>query len=191
MIIRKQFKFEMAHIVRNAWSQRCSKNIHGHSYLVEFLFKGSDLDKGQMLVDFGIVKKYLNDFVDSFDHSLCLWEGTESAEIINFMQTHFERVIIMPVNSSAEMQAKIFYDFADTLIKYLKNQFPEYVNESVELHSVRIHETTTGWAEANNEDKLNLVSSKDIEFSEPIKNDWQTKFIKEFYLNGAKLKNAN
>jgi len=183
MLIRKQFKFEMAHVVRNAWSQRCSKNIHGHSYLVEILFKGSSLDKGQMLVDFGIIKKYLNDFIDSFDHSLCLWESVESEEVINFMKKHFERVIVMPVNSSAEMQAKLFYDFTNKILSYLKNQFPEYVNESVEVYSVRVHETTTGWAEANYNDSLNLVSSRDIEFSQGIKNDWKEEFIKQYYKN--------
>ncbi|MBP8064536.1 MAG: 6-carboxytetrahydropterin synthase QueD, partial [Acinetobacter sp.] len=31
MIIRKLFKFENAHVVRNCTSDRCKRSIHGHS----------------------------------------------------------------------------------------------------------------------------------------------------------------
>lgn len=46
MIIRKQFKFEGAHIVRNCTSQRCRENIHGHSYIVEVFITSDKLDHG-------------------------------------------------------------------------------------------------------------------------------------------------
>ncbi|HCN16273.1 MAG TPA: 6-carboxytetrahydropterin synthase QueD, partial [Moraxellaceae bacterium] len=34
MRIRKLFKFENAHIVRNCSSDRCKYSIHGHSYQI-------------------------------------------------------------------------------------------------------------------------------------------------------------
>lgn len=37
MIIRKQFKFEGAHIVRNCTSQRCRENILGILILLKYL----------------------------------------------------------------------------------------------------------------------------------------------------------
>jgi 6-pyruvoyltetrahydropterin/6-carboxytetrahydropterin synthase len=43
MIIRKQFKFEGAHIVRNCTTRRCKKSIHGHSYVVEVFFTSNKL----------------------------------------------------------------------------------------------------------------------------------------------------
>ncbi len=39
MLIRKLFKFENAHIVRDCTTQRCSENIHGHSYKIEVLLE--------------------------------------------------------------------------------------------------------------------------------------------------------
>ena len=56
MIIRKLFKFEGAHIVRDCSSDRCKKSIHGHSYLAEVKFKASHLDNAGMVLDFGLMK---------------------------------------------------------------------------------------------------------------------------------------
>lgn len=56
MLIRKLFKFENAHIVRNCTSDRCKRSIHGHSYKVELLLKANRLDHGQMVYDFGLLK---------------------------------------------------------------------------------------------------------------------------------------
>ncbi|MBY0444649.1 MAG: 6-carboxytetrahydropterin synthase, partial [Burkholderiales bacterium] len=44
MLIRKLFKFENAHIVRNCSSERCRSSIHGHSYRVEVLLEANALD---------------------------------------------------------------------------------------------------------------------------------------------------
>ncbi|MFR6543952.1 MAG: 6-pyruvoyl trahydropterin synthase family protein, partial [Butyricimonas virosa] len=52
MLIRKLFKFEGAHIVRNCSSHRCRENIHGHSYIVEVFITSDKLDRGYMVIDF-------------------------------------------------------------------------------------------------------------------------------------------
>ena len=74
MLIRKLFKFENAHVVRNCTSDRCKRSIHGHSYKVELLLKASKLDHGQMVYDFGLLKGIIKDLFDSFDHAICFWE---------------------------------------------------------------------------------------------------------------------
>jgi len=66
MLIRKLFKFENAHIVRNCTSDRCKRSIHGHSYKVELLLKANRLDHGQMVYDFGLLKGVIKDLFDSF-----------------------------------------------------------------------------------------------------------------------------
>lgn len=71
MLIRKLFKFENAHVVRNCTSDRCKRSIHGHSYKVELLLKASKLDHGQMVYDFGLLKGVIKDLFDSFDHAIC------------------------------------------------------------------------------------------------------------------------
>jgi 6-pyruvoyl-tetrahydropterin synthase len=65
MIIRKEFKFEGGHAVRNSgYTTRCSQNQHGHSFKVEVFLKSDTLDAGCMVTDFGLIKHYINDFID-------------------------------------------------------------------------------------------------------------------------------
>ena len=42
--LRKQFKFESAHQLYDAYSSCCKDCIHGHSYLVEVFFSSDKLD---------------------------------------------------------------------------------------------------------------------------------------------------
>jgi hypothetical protein len=63
VIIRKLFKFENAHIVRGCSTQRCSFNIHGHSYKVEVLLESDYLDNGDMVYDFGLIKLRIKDLI--------------------------------------------------------------------------------------------------------------------------------
>ena len=92
MLIRKLFKFENAHIVRNCTSDRCKRSIHGHSYKVELLLKASKLDHGQMVYDFGLLKGVIKELFDSFDHAICYWQK-DDPEYIAACQTFSARWI--------------------------------------------------------------------------------------------------
>ena len=41
MIIRKEFRVESAHIVRNCTSERCSHSIPGHSAVIKVFLEGN------------------------------------------------------------------------------------------------------------------------------------------------------
>ena len=170
MIIRKSFKFEGAHIVRDCSSERCKKSIHGHSYIVEIFLTSNKLDNGQMIVDFGLLKGTIKDFIDSFDHAYSMW-NKETIEFKTFMKQNSERYIIMPVSQSAEMYSLMFFY---VIGKILKNTQFNNGEGDVKLHSVRVHETETGYAEAFEKDlsmwKWNLG---DIYISEAIKREWK------------------
>jgi len=101
MLIRKLFKFENAHIVRNCTSDRCKRSIHGHSYKVELLLKASKLDHGQMVYDFGLLKGLIKDIFDSFDHAICFWQH-DDLEYIQACQKFSARWVSLPVSPSAE-----------------------------------------------------------------------------------------
>lgn len=173
----------MGHIVRKAWSRRCSHNAHGHSYLVEFIFHSNQLDQGQMACDFGFIKKYFNPFVDSFDHSFWLWDLKEDEHIKEFFLENFERVIISPFSTTAEMQAKLFYVFGKKMLEHLTENYIMYDDQVIPtMHSVKVHETSTGYAEYNDNSladgvKINL---RDVHFTDAIKKDWPWIFSK-FY----------
>jgi len=169
MIIRKQFTFEGAHIVRNCSSKRCSHSIHGHSYVVEVFLSSKDLDYGGMLVDFGLLKGTIKDFIDSFDHAFSVWKKDKS--IVDIAKKSSERYILMPVSPSAENYALMFLMVIDHFVK--ATQFSNGEEEPF-VRSVRVHETATGYAEAYRED-LDWVSYQleDIIFSQGIIEEWQ------------------
>ena len=170
MIIRKLFKFEGAHIVRNCSSVRCKKSIHGHSYVVEVFFTAKGFDNGQMLLDFGLMKGTIKDIVDAFDHAYSMW-NKESDEFQKFMMENSDRYITMPVSPSAEAYSLMLLFIIDRIVKATEFNNGE---KGVAVSSARVAETVTGWAESFRED-LDWVDFKleDIVFSEGVKAEWK------------------
>ena len=173
MIIRKLFKFENAHIVRNCSTLRCSQNIHGHSYKVEVLLESNYLDNGHMVYDFGLTKVFIKDIIDSFDHAITLWSG-DNKEYINDMKKHSHRWIEIPLSPSAEQFSRIFFVIIDSILKLSKMQNSE---RDVKLNSIIVHETDTGYAQCFRDDAYNKnmgeINLKDIIFSSQIKKEWK------------------
>ncbi len=184
MIIRKLFKFENAHIVRNCSTRRCSENIHGHSYKIEVLLESNYLDNGHMVYDFGLTKLYIKEFIDSFDHAITLW-SKDSQEYINSMKKHSSRWIELPVSPSAEQFSRIFFVAIDKILQLTKMKNNE---RDVKLHSIIVHETDTGYAQCFKEDayseNMGIINLKDIIFSQQIKNEWSDKTFWEKIKSG-------
>jgi len=172
MIIRKLFKFENAHIVRNCSTIRCSENIHGHSYKVEVLLESNYLDNGHMVYDFGLTKVYIKDIIDSFDHAITLW-SQDDISYLEDMKKHSNRWIELPVSPSAEQFSRVFFLIIEKILKLTKMQNQE---KDVNLKSIIVHETDTGYAQCFKEDAHNenmgLINLKNIIFSKQIKNEW-------------------
>ena len=189
MLIRKLFKFENAHVVRNCTSDRCKRSIHGHSYKVELLLKASKLDHGQMVYDFGLLKGVIKDLIDSFDHAICFWEKDDS-QYIDACQTFSARWISLPVSPSAEQFSRIFFYLAQQVLQSTITQNGE---GDVEVYSVIVHETDTGYAQSFIEDiqneQMGILSLEGIIFSEPIQIEWANPQMYEDLKNGIKFNN--
>jgi 6-pyruvoyltetrahydropterin/6-carboxytetrahydropterin synthase len=183
MKITKKIDFEMAHIVRNAWSHRCSHSIHGHSYTAEITLESSQFDDGGMVLDFGLVKKFIHPFIDSFDHATMLW-SEDDKEIIDLFTTKFERVIVSPFTSSCEQQARYFYWIIKDILTINRDNLPRnnkgYLS-NVSVYSVKIHETKSGSALYTADDARVEMSwgvedikkdIRNIEFSKGITDEW-------------------
>jgi 6-pyruvoyltetrahydropterin/6-carboxytetrahydropterin synthase len=169
MIIRKSFKFEGSHIVRNCSSEKCKYNIHGHSYVVEVFIFSDKLDRGFMVVDFILLDK-IKWFIESFDHSYSLW-NREQPEFKQFIYQYNDRVAEIPVSPSAEGYALLIFYVTDLI---LKNTVYSNGEGRITLNSVRVHETATGYAEVFEEDRhLIEFTLDDIRFSNGIQNDWK------------------
>ncbi|MBZ7946542.1 6-carboxytetrahydropterin synthase [Campylobacter sp. RM10541] len=184
MIIRKLFEFENAHIVRFCSSKRCKSSIHGHSYKVEVLLESKYLDNAGMVYDFGLLKTYIRQIIDSFDHAITLFNQDDQS-YLHEMKKYSQRWITLPVNVSAENFCRVFFILIDALLKQTKMINGE---QGVNLQSIIVHETRTGYAQAFKDDAysdiLPKISLNDIEFSPAIKAEWNDI---DFY---DKLKNS-
>lgn len=169
MIIRKKFRFEAAHVVRNCSSTYCRENIHGHSYITEIFIKGNKLDNGCMLMDFcklDVVKELIN----SFDHSYCLWKE-EDREFTAAIHKFNKRIVTMPISPSAEGFSLMLFVM---IKKLLSDVSLENGEGKVTLNSVRVHETETGYAEAFEEDlSMANFNYEDVAFSHEIIKTWK------------------
>ena len=190
MIIRKLYKFENAHIVRECSSQRCSKSIHGHSYKVEIKLSSNYLDNGQMVYDFGLMKTTIKDIIDSFDHSITLW-NKDDKEYIEYATKFSQRYVILPLNPSAEQFSRIFFVIIDKLLSLTNMKNGE---KEVKLHSVITHETESGYAECFYEDAYNFKNMGEIDlnkiiFSKQIQKEWKDTKMWKKILNNEKFEN--
>lgn len=164
MIIRKLYKIESAHIVKNAYSKRCSQNYHGHSGKIEVFLKCLELDNAGMVIDFGKLKNEIGSFVDMFDHSIHLYKDDENKD---FFITNNERYLILPCNPTAENYAILFRDCIEQLLEDL-----DYTNGEgfVQCIGVRYHETDTGYAESTFDDRQRF-RLEDIKYSQQTINE--------------------
>jgi len=172
VIIRKLFKFENAHIVRDCSTVRCSENIHGHSYKVEVLLESNYLDHGQMVYDFGLTKLAIKELIDAFDHAITLWSGDDPA-YIQAMKTHSKRWIELPVSPSAEQFSRVIYLMVERVLACTQMQNGE---RDVQLHSIIVHETDTGYAQGFREDAysklMGEIKLEEIRFSPQVQQEW-------------------
>ena len=172
MIIRKQFKFENAHIVRGCSSQRCRASLHGHSYIIEILFESNFLDNGQMVYDFGLMKQNMKELIDSFDHAITLWDGDEKT-YLDDMKKHSDRWVQLPVSPSAEQFSRVIFVMINELLKLTSMVNGE---KEVKLNSVIVHETATGYAQGFEADayseQMGRIDMDKIVFSDAVRADW-------------------
>lgn len=131
-LIRKQFKFEMAHQLFESYTKACCDQIHGHSYVLELYFKSDKLDKTGMVIDFGEVKDVIKQWVDSWDHSIIL-PNMFPVEYTDMVAKYSKNFRLVSYNPTAENMCAVFYNV-------IKEKLPH-------LSKVRLHETSTGWAE--------------------------------------------
>ena len=95
---------------------------------------GEELDKTGMIIDFGEVKATINEYMDEWDHALVM-PVTLDEDYLNVLAEHNEKLMIVNYNPTAENMARDIYETINDI-------FPN-------VSKVRLHETTTGWAEYN------------------------------------------
>lgn len=142
--ITKEFTFDMAHALLN-YDGLC-RNIHGHTYTLAVTLIGepiTDLSSPKlgMVIDFSDLKEIVKSpIVDRFDHALVIHQLHPLAELLksNPGDTKIEFVDYQPTCENLLIQ----------FVGIIKTKMPS----SVSLHSVRLHETPTSFAQWFSED---------------------------------------
>lgn len=171
MIITKIFTGEMSHIVRNCTSIRCSHSIHGHSFKLEVSITADKLDNGGMLMDFGLMKGSIKQFIDSFDHCHVLW-NKDKKDYRDFIKSENARWIELGVNPSAECLSMFFFYWIQEIIDHTEFKNGE---SRIKVYSVKYHETTTGSATCFEEDLVNnseVTNLLNFSVSKGVWSDW-------------------
>lgn len=190
MEITKIFKFEGSHVVRNCSSQRCSKSIHGHSYVVELTFEARHLDNAQMAYDFGLMKGTIKEFIDSLDHCHVICSN-DSEEYVKFFQTHNDRWIMVPFNPSAEMLSIFIMRWVQIILEQTGMNNGE--DKSLKIKNVTVWETATGRAKCDEQDVATIWTDLWIPqmcFSSGVMKDW-SKDLKTIVLGDGTKKVNN
>lgn len=137
----------MAHALWN-YDGLC-KNIHGHSYILFVTVIGEPISdkknkKLGMIIDFGDLKKIISEeIINKFDHSIVLSEEN-FLDIYNNSQM-FERKHIVSYQPTCE---NLIIDFADRIKKKLPT--------NVQLLKLKLHETSTSYAEWYDSDNVQI-----------------------------------
>ena len=138
--LTKEFSFEMAHAL-SGYDGVC-REIHGHSYRLFVTVSGEPVrDTGDpkfgMVMDFGVLKKIVNDNVTGvYDHSLLIRRGADTEEVLEMLGRKFCRVMAVDYQPTCE---NLLIRFVDLIGKELP--------AGVKLFSLRLHETATSYAE--------------------------------------------
>ena len=145
--ISKSFEIENGHIL---WKHpdRC-RFPHGHSRTVEIILLADRLDENDMICDFKALKQAVYEFIDSWDHALCL--NSEDTNLPLYQKAYAERIIVFPkVDPTSEVMAKRIYDEVKQRLEIAQANAtakPYRVPSGVKLERVRITETSSSWAE--------------------------------------------
>ena len=94
--------FEAAHRVVN-YPGKCDR-LHGHNWVVEATFQGTQLDELGMLIDFKIAKKALAEILDEFDHYY-LNDFPPFKDGVNPTAENLARIIYERLEARTEVQA--------------------------------------------------------------------------------------
>jgi len=138
--ITKQFSFETGHALYG-YDGKC-KNVHGHSYRLDVTVIGSPITdasnvKYGMVIDFSDLKKIVKEeIVDVFDHATVFNKNTPHVELARELKSRGHNVLLVDYQPTSEMMV---IDFAEKI----KSRLPE----NIKLHSLKLQETGTSFAE--------------------------------------------
>lgn len=135
--ITKEFSFEMAHQLEGYNGKCC--HLHGHSYRLQVTLRGTPCDDPNsptygMVMDFSQLKEVVHRHViDQLDHALLLRRGCPLDEALKNSCTKIVQVDYQPT--------------CENMVVHIAETLRRELPQAASLHSLRLYETATSWAE--------------------------------------------
>lgn len=136
--LTKNFEFESAHAL-HGYDGPC-RAIHGHSYKLSVTVIGTPINdeenaKNGMVMDFKLIKQLVKKMIiDPLDHALILYDKDPVSD--HWPTLSDQKLVKTSYNPTCE---NMLIDFAQKLTDGLP--------ESVSLHSLKLYETSSSFAE--------------------------------------------
>jgi len=144
--ICRVFEIENGHML-SKHPDKC-RFPHGHTRKIECVLEAAELDEREMVCDFKVLKLAIGEFLDGFDHALCM--NTEDPAYEEFKARYGDRVVgFDSQDPTTEVLARdIHRHLRDALAAYRREPHADYpLREGVRVVSVRVWETSHSWAE--------------------------------------------
>ncbi len=144
--ICKTFEIENGHML-SKHPDKC-RFPHGHTRKVELVLEADALDGNDMVCDFKAVKEAVGEFLESFDHAMCMNEADQM--FTELRNRYGERIIgFEQIDPTTEVLAKVIHDHLEDQLNMVGGQYgTKYpVQAGVRVAKVRVWETSSSWAE--------------------------------------------
>ena len=146
--ICKAITIESGHML-SKHAGRC-RFPHGHSRRIELVLASPQLDENDMVCDFQWIKMAVEEFLDEFDHALCI--NASDPHLENLRSSTNRLVVFEEGDPTTELMARRIFDYLNERIRsgqtFAGGDGASYrVSQSVRVERVRVGETPTSWAE--------------------------------------------
>tara|TARA_B100000427_G_scaffold193747_1_gene161028 strand:+ start:389 stop:838 length:450 start_codon:yes stop_codon:yes gene_type:complete len=138
--ITKRFTFEAGHALYGH-DGKC-KNIHGHSYKLYVTVIGapitdSNSPKFGMTIDFSDLKSMVKkEIIEDFDHSIILNQNSPHMELAQALQSKEQKVVLVDYQPTIE-----------GMVIDIANKIKKKLPANIQLHSLKLKETETSYAQ--------------------------------------------
>ncbi len=138
--LTKRFTFETGHALYG-YDGKC-RNVHGHGYKLYVTIIGDPITdashvKHGMVMDFGDLKKIVNEeIVDKYDHAIVFNRNSPHKALGEELQAQGHQVILADFQPTSEL-----------LITHFAAVIKERLPHNIALHSLKLQETDTSYAE--------------------------------------------
>ena len=134
----RRIEFDAAHRVMKH-NSKC-KMLHGHRYALEATFSADHLDELGMVIDFGIIKDILGDWVDNnWDHNTIL-NSKDRALGEQITQVTGQKIYYLNCNPTAEEMANYLFN------EICPKLFAKY---KITCSQIKLFETPNCYAQTN------------------------------------------